>query len=61
LASSTPEVKGAAAIAKAICSAVQAWQAEHGTAEAIATPCPRVNGVCVTGYFVNSSEVEKGK
>jgi len=47
------------AIATAICDAVLQWQQANRMKTAIAQDCPRVNGVCVEGTFVDKDEKEK--
>jgi len=60
LLASNPVSQTVEAVANAICNAVVAWQKQHGAApsvSALTDDCPRVNGVCVEGEFV---DVPKG-
>ena len=66
IAAASPAVKGANAIAKAICDAVTANPAAVQPALFIAEeettpdkPCPEVNGVCIKGEFVLPKEEKK--
>lgn len=58
LLASNPTTQGIEAIANAICTAVIAWQNSQKTGSAFATECPKVNGVCVEGKFVDKPKGE---
>ena len=54
LTAGNPTAIGINAVANAICTAVIQWK-DHQT-NALVTDCPRVNGVCVQGQFVQPKE-----
>jgi hypothetical protein len=57
LATNASSISKLAEIGQAICTAVKEWQAAIAAPasplETALMPCPRVNGICIDGSFVN--------
>jgi len=53
LSAANPAVTSVGAVANAICTAITNWSSKR-TEGTFTTECPRVNGVCVEGTFVDT-------
>lgn len=53
LSAANPAVTGVGAVAQAICTAVTSWSS-NSKSGTLTTECPRVNGVCVVGTYVDT-------